>query len=220
MKNISVPYLPELAGLGEDRIIELMEHKATRQSIDQANWPEYSYKPISVFTIAHDGNSIYIHYFIRGNCLRALYTEDQSPVWTDSCVEFFVQPPIGPDYYNFEFNCIGTCYAAKRRDRNDFTLLSTKELQQIKRYPSVGRKPFQEMGGLFAWELLVEIPFSLIGLDNAKLPEQIRANFYKCADGTILPHYLSWNPIETPKPDFHRPEYFGELFLEMPEKEL
>ena len=36
------------------------------------------------------------------------------------------------------------------------------------------------------------------------------------ADGTILPHYLSWNPIETPKPDFHRPEFFGELKLQEP----
>ncbi len=217
MKNISIPYLPQLAELSEDRIIELMEEKATRQSIGHVNWPEFSYKPISVFTIAHDGSRIYIHYFIRGNCLKALYSEDQSPVWTDSCVEFFVQPPVGPDYYNFEFNCIGTCYAAKRNSREDFTLLITDELKQIKRYATLGPKPFQEMQGLFAWDLLVSIPFSLIGLNEKNLPDTLRANFYKCADGTLLPHYLSWNPIETPKPDFHRPEYFGELFLEKPE---
>ena len=26
-----------------------------------------------------------------------------------------------------------------------------------------------------------------------------------------LPHYLSWMPIDTPKPDFHRPEFFGKI---------
>ena len=44
-------------------------------------------------------------------------------------------------------------------------------------------------------------------------PESIRANFYKCGDKTAHPHYLSWSPIDTPKPDFHRPEFFGELIL-------
>ena len=36
-------------------------------------------------------------------------------------------------------------------------------------------------------------------------------NFYKCGDQQVVPHYLSWAPITTENPDFHRPEYFGEL---------
>ena len=40
------------------------------------------------------------------------------------------------------------------------------------------------------------------------------ANFYKCGDETQKPHYLSWNPVKTSKPDFHRPEYFGKLIFE------
>lgn len=69
------------------------------------------------------------------------------------------------------------------------------------------------MEGLFAWNLLVAIPFELIGLDGNNLPEKLYANFYKCADGTSLPHYLSWSPIETEKPDFHRPDFFGEIYF-------
>ena len=69
------------------------------------------------------------------------------------------------------------------------------------------------MEGIFAWELLAVIPFDLIGVDPIRLPEKIYANFYKCADATALPHYLSWSPIDTPAPDFHRPEFFGELYL-------
>ena len=36
-------------------------------------------------------------------------------------------------------------------------------------------------------------------------------NFYKCGDGTAVPHYGMWSPVGTAEPDFHRPEYFGEL---------
>ena len=39
----------------------------------------------------------------------------------------------------------------------------------------------------------------------------LKANFYKCGDKLSVPHYLSWNPVTTEKPDFHRPEYFGLL---------
>ena len=53
----------------------------------------------------------------------------------------------------------------------------------------------------------------LIGVDPENLPHSLRANFYKCGDKTAHPHYLSWSPIHTEKPDFHRPEFFGELIL-------
>jgi hypothetical protein len=26
-----------------------------------------------------------------------------------------------------------------------------------------------------------------------------------------MPHYVTWNPIKTEKPDFHQPSYFGLL---------
>ena len=57
------------------------------------------------------------------------------------------------------------------------------------------------------------IPFRLIGIDAGHLPARIRANFYKCGDKTAHPHFLSWSPVSTEKPDFHRPEFFGELYL-------
>jgi hypothetical protein len=39
----------------------------------------------------------------------------------------------------------------------------------------------------------------------------LRGNLYKCADKSKTPHYLSAFPIETEKPDFHRPEFFQEF---------
>ena len=36
----------------------------------------------------------------------------------------------------------------------------------------------------------------------------------KCGDDTAVPHFLSWNPIGAPRPNFHTPEYFGEIHFE------
>ena len=53
-----------------------------------------------------------------------------------------------------------------------------------------------------------------MGIDPNNLPEKLMGNFYKCADGTDSPHYVSWSPIKTEKPNFHCPEFFGELIFE------
>jgi hypothetical protein len=39
-------------------------------------------------------------------------------------------------------------------------------------------------------------------------------NVYKCGDAMPQAHYLTWNPIGTSRPDYHRPEYFGYLKFE------
>jgi hypothetical protein len=72
-------------------------------------------------------------------------------------------------------------------------------------------KDIDEQKGDFSWSLSVEIPFGILGIDAAALPQALEGNLYKCADATSKPHYVSWNPIETKSPDFHRPEFFGEM---------
>jgi len=43
---------------------------------------------------------------------------------------------------------------------------------------------------------------------------RVKANFYKCGDNMKTPHYLSWNPIGTERPNFHTPDYFGTIVFE------
>lgn len=98
--------------------------------------------------------------------------------------------------------------------RHDGTPLSDQELARVERYASCGTKPFNEVEGLFSWNLVVAIPLDLIGLHYEGKPIEMRGNFYKCADLTASPHFLSWAPIDTPQPDFHRPEFFRPITLE------
>ena len=58
------------------------------------------------------------------------------------------------------------------------------------------------------------IPISLLGLEYNGKPIEIRGNFNKCASATSQPHFLSWAPIHSEKPDFNRPDCFAPITLE------
>lgn len=212
MKSLSIPFFSDLSNLPLNEIDLMLKSEAPKHEIDILNWPTlYPTSPTTTFTLVRDQKQLYIRYQSTAKSLKATYSEDLSPVWTDSCVELFVQVLGDARYTNFEFNCIGVCYAAKRISREEFTLLTVSELNKIGRYTSLPQEPFDEKNGDFEWNLLVAIPFDLLGIDSAHLPTKIRANFYACANGLQQPYFVSWSPIETPKPDFHRPEFFGEL---------
>lgn len=213
--SLSVPYLPQLSHTAPADIPALLEDKGASLTVDCINWPkEYPYHPLTEVTIAHSGKSIFVNFQVRGNYLRAVNHTNNSHVHQDSCVEFFLAPKGRAPYYNFEFNCIGTVHTACRMDRHNGTLLTDEQLATIKRYPSYGTRPFEEMEGFFAWNLLVEIPLALIGVEYEGKPIEMMGNFYKCADLTAAPHFVSWAPVATEQPDFHRPEFFAPITLE------
>ena len=213
MKSLTIPYIPALEMLDASSIIDVMERKTPRHYMDQANWERYPYMPIASFNIARSDKNLFIYFFSRANSVRAIYDKDGSPVYQDSCVEFFVKRPTDDHYINFEFNCIGTCDASYRLSRSEKTDLPAEQLALIRRYPSLPRIPFNEKIGFHQWSLLVVIPLGIIGLAKDFMPERIFGNLYKCGDATASPHYLSWNPIDTEHPDFHQPDSFGELRL-------
>lgn len=212
---LSIPYLPELDNVSLSDTVKILHSDGTRQMIETLNWKDqFPYRPLTAFSIAHSGTHIYIDFFVRCNYLRAVNFENNSRVHQDSCVEFFVAPKGQTPYYNFEFNCIGTIHAAFRTDRHNGTLLSDEQLNTVRRLSSCGTRPFNELEGMFAWNLTVAIPLDIIGVTYEEKPIEMRANFYKCADETSSPHFLTWAPVSTPEPDFHRPEFFQPVILE------
>ena len=215
MKSLFIPYLPELNTLTVDHASDFLDENGTRVSVEAINWPDkFGYRPLTTVCVAYSRSAIYVLFQVHGNCLRAANTKDNQNVHEDSCVEFFVKQQDSDFYYNFEFNCIGICKAAKHlKDRFNAANFTQEQLDKIDRWSSLGKRAFHELNGMFSWELCVRIPFELMDVDPEKLPKKLLGNFYKCADATEQPHYVSWNPIKTEKPDFHCPEFFGELFL-------
>ena len=211
---LTIPFYPQLDEMLLEDASNFLEQEETKHHIGCRNWAEkFPYHPLTAFTIAYSNKYIYVDFYVRGNYLKAVNYTNNSPVAEDSCVEVFLQVPGSKEYWNFEFNCIGTVNASHRETREYPTRLNDNEISQIKRYASCGTRPFEEMEGIFSWNLIIAIPFSLIGINENELPEKILGNFYKCGSKTSNPHLLSWSPIVYPKPDFHRPEFFGELFF-------
>ena len=162
--------------------------------------------------MARTKDALVVDFRVSGLDLRAQNTEDNGRQWEDSCVEVFIKDPEKADYYNFEINALGkvlACYGPVREGR---TRRPQEQMEQILRFGHLEGGPLDK-DGIQSWRVGVVIPFELIGLHPDNLPHSIRANFYKCGDKTAHPHYVSWSPIDTPKPDFHRPDFFGELIL-------
>ena len=195
--------------------------------VDKLNWPDtFPERPEVTVDVRNSRDSLFLDWHVRGEQLRAVTTADQGPVWEDSCVEFFCQVPGERHYMNFETNCIGAMVASRRLGRaEDVQPLSPAEMAQIERrcrFRRVGesemtnarRESIEEQDGLFEWDVALRIPLSLIFRDRQPaFPQPLRVNFYKCADKTRRPHYLSWAPIPLPKPDFHCPQFFREIQL-------
>lgn len=179
------------------------------------NWKEqFPSKPAVCFRIAHNGSHIFLQYFVKENEILAKTDKDNGPVWTDSCVEFFLS--FDKDsYYNAEFSCIGKALlGCKTNGKAEHG--SSNVMESIKRYASLGSQPFDKKEGNFEWSLLVIIPASAYWKSDIKNFDGVEAhaNFYKCGDNLTVPHFLSWNPINTEKPNFHTPQFFGKLSFE------
>lgn len=210
MRTLRVPLIADFEEVDLDTALEL---EGARFQVDQVNWPaEFPYAPLCAGRIARTEESLVVDFRVSGLDLRAQNTEDNGTQWEDSCVEFFVENPDGSEYYNFEVNPLGKVLAAKGAGRDNRVKRPAEEMAQILRTAKYeGAQDFQ--GGIWDWRVTLVIPFELLGADPDNLPAKLRANFYKCGDKTAHPHFLSWSPIGTESPDFHRPEFFGELIL-------
>lgn len=140
---------------------------------------------------------------------KTVYTSYNDPVYTDSCLEFFVRfNPDMAEYINFEMNSAGAFLSAFRTDRKNKT-----PIDKLAPLPSV--KPFKGEG-FWGVEAVFSPDFTekLFGKREFKSGDRLFGNFYKCGDETEIPHFGMWSPVDLPSPDFHRPEFFGTLIIE------
>lgn len=188
------------------------------ENVDVANWPDANAQtPDAKFRIAHTGNAFVVNFLCTENSVAATANDMGWNVWEDACMEFFSQP-VADDgiYYNVECNCTGTVLLNGGKPGTERAHASRETTMSIERWSSLGREPFAERVGTCTWQVVLVIPaecyFHHQITDLSGMT--IRANFYKCGDKLQQPHFLSWNPISTPRPNFHVPQFFGTLELE------
>lgn len=212
MKRLTISRLADLNCKASAVSEAFNEKSIPYHLISTVNWADFSYCPEVKFRIAHNGNAVFLNFKVDENDIKAVADADNGKVWEDSCVEFFVSFD-GEAYYNIECNCIGKIllgYGAPGK-RNH---LSPEEIAKIDRWSSLGDKPVSGKTG--KWEVSYIIPKEVFAASNIKSFNGLkaRANFYKCGDKLATPHYISWNPIDNIKPNFHLPKFFGELEFE------
>jgi len=196
-----------------DIISEKLDRLNARVAIDNINWEEFDYKPDVGFSMAYSEKEILLKYYVTEKYFKAEKTETNQSVYEDSCVEFFVSPADDGIYYNLEFNAAGTCLMGCGTGRAGRNRGNPSVISEIRRMATPLNMIEQPETGLYSWELTLAIPLKVFFRHSIGRLRGLtfRANFFKCGDKLEVPHYLTWNRVETSVPDFHRPEFFGNL---------
>ena len=174
--------------------------------------------PRTEVKIAYDGTALNLLFQVSDRYVRAVATGFHGNVWEDSCVKFFFTPgsDLSKGYFNLETNCGGTMlfhfHPGHGRDR---IIIPENDCRRIKIAHSLPQRVDPEINEAITWSVAYKIPVALLKkYCQVTVPSpkaEWRANFYKCADKSSHPHWLTWAPVDFPKPNFHLPQFFGTL---------
>ncbi len=215
---------------------EYIVNRLTDSLTIDANWNKQQWKNVKALSITnimgekpkhipktevkmlYDNCFIYVIFHVEEKYVKAVACKINGAIYRDSAVEFFFTPSenLKDGYYNLEVNCIGTPYFGHQTAfKTNEIKIDTNDIKQIEIAHSFLANENTEIEKLTEWTLEYKIPIEIL----KKYTEVIkpatnviwRANFYKTADATSNPHYLTWNKVENKTPNFHLPKYFGKL---------
>lgn len=168
--------------------------------------------------LRYDDSSIYVVWRVEDQYVKAVATENQGPVYKDSCVEFFFTPDAEVDrgYFNLEMNCGGTMLFHFQTIPRKGLPIAPGDIARIEVAHSLPKRVEAEIQTPTIWTVEYRIPVAILStyFPNARKPAPgviWRANFYKCADLSSHPHWLSWSRVDSPRIDFHTPKSFGTI---------
>lgn len=171
--------------------------------INHALW-QTNYRPYAFAKLAYiEHDALYLNMFVEEKNPKATYTQLNDPVYKDSCLECFINvaPELGDQYLNIEVNANGAMLMGFGSSRHNRQALE----------PDFAPFIFHNDKG---WGFTLILPEDFLIHMFSRVSDTWKANFYKCGDETAEVHFLSWHVIETEKPDFHRPEWFGTMTVE------
>jgi len=172
--------------------------------------------------LLYDDEALYVIFRVEDRYIRAVAEQHQGNVYLDSCVEFFFAPAddVEKAYFNLEMNCGGTILLHYQTIPRIEPIKLTKEDLALIQVSSTQPKIVDpEITSPTVWSVEYRLPLSILKkyYPSFVQPESgvtWRANFYKCADRTSHPHWLTWAKVGHPSPNFHIPKFFGRIVFQ------
>jgi len=177
-----------------------------------------SFRPAVKFRVVYDNENLYVIFLVEDRFVRCITKDINGPVWEDACVEFFFSPDINfPErYFNLEINCGGTpLMHFNTIPGKDIRMLEVDDIRTIKIAHSLPQVIDPEIAQRVTWTVEYRLPLALpekySNVTHPRSGISWKANFYKIAENSSNPHYLTWSVVENDKPNFHLPQFFGRL---------
>ncbi len=180
--------------------------------------PRPGFFPEAMAKLLYDKNNLNVIFRVSDRYVRCITTSVNGPVWEDACVEFFFAPDhrYPERYFNLEVNCGGTplmhynTVAGK-----EITILDETDIRRVQIAHSLPSLIDPEVREDVIWTVEYRIPFEVLekyaNIDRPGPGVIWKANFYKIAENSSNPHYITWAEVNNHVPDFHLPEFFGDL---------
>jgi len=197
--------------------------RADTATLDHFRPEGSSHQPQTQVRLLYDGDGMHGIFHVEDRYVCCVHMAYMDEVYKDSCVEFFIKPRQGRGYFNFEFNCGGALRAgyiidSTRTDDGfkEWIPIPEKDGAMISVIPSLSAVIDPEIREPVTWTLSFFIPFALLEKYSGPLGriagQTWHGNFYKCADASSHPHWVSWAPLDSR--NFHLPHCFGAISFE------
>lgn len=216
------------------KVHRLTKHPTLDADWDKAEWQNIpaiqlthvmgthqAFMPRVDVKLAHDNETVYLIFRVDDRYVRCVSNTINHRMWEDSCVEFFFAPDLQfPErYFNLETNCGGTVlFHYNLEQKREKFIYAPEKVMQIDVAHSLPELVLDEITNPITWTLAYRLPIALVKeFAEVKTPlsgTSWRANFYKCGDKTSNPHFITWAEVKHPVPNFHLPQFFGELCFE------
>lgn len=186
----------------------IISEKPVELKLDNYLWGSRRENVSASAVVFHTGTVLHVNFSVSESELRRMVNEPNGMVWTDSCVEIFIKAEDSDEYTNIECSASGAFLACHGPGRKDRIRYSAEERSAVSTDVAI----LENNNKRSRWEMKISVDLARLGLISG-IPADIAFNLYKCGDELREPHFLSFAPISTQEPDFHRTEFFEHATL-------
>ena len=225
----SAPYIPEVYEVvktSEPIKIDADWDKKQWENVKPVTITNYmgdvpAFKPKAQAKMVYDKDNLYVIFRVEDKYVKSITDRNNGPVYRDSAVEFFFSPDVEKPnlYFNIETNCGGKVlfHHNNPTDRSLNKRFTDEDIARLEIAHSMPAIVDPEITEEVIWTIEYKVPLAFLQEHSAiTMPAEgveWRANFYKIAEITSNPHYITWSKINQTRPNFHVPENFGRIIF-------